>query len=550
MSRDTQEKTPLGNANGVNEEATATTVNNNIAGDRENANVLAQIFDGANTSEGVSDEYADLATEALRINDIEQRRDFMRNALQNDAKGLAALSGSSPEQPQREYTQTDTGNARRLVDMAGRDLRFVTEAKCWYRWAGTHWQPDNENYVLGLTSQVSDAIRAECFELSAQSEEEQKRQEQLLKWANKSLEERRRGAMLNLAAAEPGMTLTVDKFDRSPWLVNCKNGTIDLRTGELRQHRRDDFITHVLPLKYDPQATCPRWEQFLNEVFKGDAELIDFIHRAVGYSLTGDISEQVFFILYGIGANGKSTFLNTLRAALGPLALHTNIEAFTARDTGRIPEDRARLRGARFATTSETAKGHRLDESFVKDATGGEPITARFLHQNSFEFNPEFKLWLACNHKPQINGTDEGIWRRVRLVPFTARFENSERDPNLAYKLTQELPGVLRWAVDGCREWQDKGLGMPNAVERATNEYRNEQDVVGIFLEECCEQSRELSVSSSELYQAYKSWAEHGGFGVLNQRNFGLAVKERGFESSRGSGGKKVYRGLTLIHSE
>ncbi len=281
----------------------------------------------------------------------------------------------------------------------------------------------------------------------------------------------------------------------------------------------------------------------MDEIFGGDESLVEFMHRALGYALTGDISEQAMFILYGFGANGKSTMLNTVATLLGDLAKHSNVETFTEHKASRIPEDRARLRGARFVTTSETGRGQQLDESFVKDATGGEPITARFLHQNTFEFRPAFKLFMACNHKPGISGTDHGIWRRIRLVPFDQKFD-PRQEPDLEFTLKNELAGILAWAVEGCRRWQDQGLGMPAAVKAATESYRSESDLLGTFLEECCKIDPILSASASDLYSAYRQWCDAGGYRAMNQRNFGMGLKERGLERARGSGGRSCWRGI------
>lgn len=445
--------------------------------------------------------------------------------------------------PSIAITQTDTGNARRLVNLHGENIRYVAEAKTWYVWNGCCWEPDTTNTVLGYTSTVSDAIRREAFKLDVSDEGNRSQQVQLVKWANQSLDERRRLSMMRLAAAECGMTVSIEGMDADGWLLNCGNGTLDLQTCERRKHDRADLLTHCISIDYDPAATCPRWDRFMAEIMGGDDALVAFLQKAVGYSLTGDISEQVCFILHGFGANGKSTFLNTVGKLLGDLARHASIETFAERDSGRIPEDRARLRGARFVTTSETGRGHRLDESFVKDATGGEPITARFLHQNSFEFSPTFKLFMACNHKPGVSGTDHGIWRRIRLVPFSQRFD-PRQEPDLPLTLDSELPGILAWAVSGCRRWQDEGLGMPDAVRTATECYRSESDLLGLFIDECCTVSDCLTVSSGDLYTAYRQWCDNGGYRAMNQRNLGLGLKERGFETHKGTGGKRCWRGI------
>lgn len=448
--------------------------------------------------------------------------------------------------PGAAITETDTGNARRLVQIHGENIKFVHEAKQWFVWTGRNWNPDNANKVMAMTGTVSDAIRKEAFALDTSTEEAQKKQVALIRWANASLEERRRLSAMRLAAAEPGMTVSIERFDAESWLLNCKNGTLDLRSGKLHNHDRAELLTHLLPIDYNPGAPAPRWLRFIDEIFAGDKSLVGFMQRAIGYSLTGDISEQVCFILHGFGANGKSTMLKTIAKVMGGLARHSDIETFTERDTGRIPEDRARLRGARFVTTSETGRGHRLDESFVKDLSGGEPVTARFLHQNSFEFQPCFKLFMACNHKPGITGTDHGIWRRIRLVPFTQKFD-PRKEPDLEFTLEKELAGILAWAVEGCKLWQDQGLGLPDAVKAATESYRSESDLIGLFLDESCTLHECLTAAASDLYRAYRDWADNGGYRAMNQRNFGMGLRERGFERFRsGATGAYHWRGLAI----
>jgi putative DNA primase/helicase len=457
---------------------------------------------------------------------------------------VAVLLGQAPATGDGA-SLTETGNARRLVSMFGPDLRFVHESRCWWTWTGTHWTPDTHGLALAKTADVAEAIRSEALALDAHTDEARKRQEALLKWGSRSLSESVRTNTLSLAAVEAGQTVTLADFDRDPWTLNVANGTLDLRTGKSRPHRREDLHSYCLATAYHPDAACHRWQAFLAEVFEGDAGLVDFIHRAVGYSLTGDIREQCIFILFGHGSNGKSVLLAILRHVLGPLARHANIETFTTRDMGRIPEDKARLRGARLVTVSEAGRGQALDESFVKDSTGGEPVTARRLHENSSEFQPQFKLWLACNHKPSIAGTDEGIWRRVRLVPFARTFAPAERDPDLALTLRAEAEGVLAWAVEGCRRWQDEGLHVPAVVEAATAEYRRESDVIGLFIEERCTVARELSGAAGDLYRAYTAWTDENGFRAMTSKSLGLALKERGFEPVR-VGGQRCWRGIGI----
>lgn len=456
--------------------------------------------------------------------------------------GLLAPAASDPA------NMTETGNARRLCAMYGADLRYVFETRAWHAWTGTHWEPDTRGAAMLHTADVAEALRAEALAMDARTDEERGRQEKLLHWAHRSLSEGIRRHTLELAACEPGQGATLADFDGNPWLLNVANGTLDLRTRALRPHCRADMLTHCLATPYEPGATCPRWRAFLAEIFEGDAELIDFVHRAAGYSITGDTCEQCLFILHGHGANGKSVFVNTLRHVLGPLARHANVVTFSARRGDTHTEDRARLRGCRLVTVSETGQGQALDESFVKDATGGEPVAARGMRENTAEYVPRFTVWLACNHRPVVRGTDEGIWRRLRLIPFQRYFAPAERDPELGDKLRAEAAGILAWLLDGCAKWQDEGLEPPRAVADATAGYRTESDVLGQFIEEHCETDAACRESTQTLYRAYTAWADENGFRPVTSRSLGLALRERGFEPTR-TGRARGWRGIQLAAS-
>jgi putative DNA primase/helicase len=290
-------------------------------------------------------------------------------------------------------------------------------------------------------------------------------------WALKSDSHERRAAMLKDAGAL--LPMPSDTLDSDPYLFNVENGTLDLRTGLQRPHNPADRITKLAPVVYDPTATAATWDQFLARIFTGDRELIRFIQRAVGYSLTGLTTEQVMFLLWGTGQNGKSTFITTLQALFGDYARQTAFDTFLAASKstpGAARPDIVRLRGARLISALEAPAGARLAETVVKSLTGGDIISARDLYSSGSEFRMEGKLWLAANNKPEIRGTDLAIWRRIRLVPFTVTIPEEEKDPQLADKLRAELPGILNWAVEGLAVWQREGLGVPVAVERATAE--------------------------------------------------------------------------------
>lgn len=448
--------------------------------------------------------------------------------------------------PDRLFKCTDLGNAERLVAAFGEDLRYVAQLKRWYRWDGRRWARDLTRQVEQLAKAVVRQIPAEA----ALASSDQIRSA-IESWARKSEARGRIVAMLAGAESEPRLALEHAALDAEPWLLAVENGVLDLRTGELRPHRREDLITMVMPIAYDGEATCPGWQRFLTRILAGNTDLIGFLQRAIGYSLTGITREQVLFFLHGTGANGKSTFLEILRALVGDYATQADFATFLERRGDGPRNDVARLVGARVVTSSEVGEGKRLDEGLVKSLTGSDTIAARLLYSEAFEFRPQFKLWLAANHKPVIRGTDHAIWRRVRLIPFTVEIPEAERDPDLVPKLRKELPGILAWAVQGCLDWQEYGLSAPEAVLDATDDYRRESDVLGVFLETRCELGQDFSASASQLYQAYREWAQASGEFVLSQTSFGRRLTERGILPIKaGSGGTAHRKGLRLVPDE
>jgi len=339
-----------------------------------------------------------------------------------------------------------------------------------------------------------------------------------------------KSAWKNEVKGYPSIHMPITSFDADPYLLNCKNGTLDLRTGEVRTPRRDDYLTRILNIDYDPKATAPAWLAFLNRIFANNEPLINYMRRVIGYVLTGDTSEQCLFLFHGPGANGKSVLVDVVSAMLGEFAQASPMATFTAKmnDNG-ASNDLARMRGARLVTASETNQGVRLNEALIKKVTGQDTITARFLFSEFFDYQPQFKLWLAMNHKPIIRGTDDGIWRRLRLIPFSVIIPEEERDKHLAEKLKAELPGILAWAVGGCLEWQRDGMRTPPEVLNATDEYRTSQDIVGAFLDDACIVGEEYSVKASALYRGYKKWAEDAGEHPISQTAFGLELGNRGY---------------------
>lgn len=439
------------------------------------------------------------------------------------------------------YRMSDTGNALRFADQHHDQVRYVHTWKEWLLWSGRHWQPDDLAGVQGL---VGKTIESMWTEARALSEDARMR---LLRHTLGTEAARRRAAMLEIAAADPRIATTSGKLDQGGWLVNAHNGTIELLGGSMREHRQSDYLTHCLSVDYDPAAECPRWNDFLIQVMDGRPELVDFLRRAVGYSLTGSTREQVFFMLYGTGANGKSTFLEVLRSLFGALAKNADFSTFLHREQEGVRSDIARMRAARLVTAVETEGDRRFSETILKTITGGDTVTARQLYSKEFEFRPQFKLWLATNHRPIIRGTDHAIWRRVRLIPFTVTIGDSDQDPDLTEKLKEELPGILTWAVRGCLEWQESRLEAPEDVTEAVVQYRNDMDSIGPFLEECCVVGTDYSVSQAELMQAYQKWAENSGGPRYSAIGFANVVRDRanGAQIVKTTGGR-LWRGIGL----
>jgi putative DNA primase/helicase len=440
------------------------------------------------------------------------------------------------------YLCTDTGNAERLADRHGTNLRYCHPWGKWLVYDGTRWHVDDRGSVVRL---AKDAARS-IFEEAKEAPSDMKAT-QLGKWASSSLSESKLRAMISLAQSEPGIPVLPEEMDASPDLLNVLNGTIDLRAGKLREHRREDLITKLAPVEYDPNAAAPMWAQTLERVLP-DPEVRAFFKKLCGYALTGDVSEQMLPVLYGTGANGKSTVLNTLLAVLGHYGMQAAPDLLVAKK-GSHPTELADLFGMRLVASIEVEDGSRLAESLVKQLTGGDRVKARKMRQDFWEFEPTHKVLMACNHKPQVRGTDNAIWRRIRLVPFTETIPPAEQDKQLPEKLRAEASGILAWAVEGCLEWRREGLQAPEEVRKATAGYRSEMDVLGTFLRDCCELGAEHNIAVKDLYGAYKFWCEENGERPETQRRFGSRLTERGgFERYRGGAdGGHRWRGVRLL---
>ena len=432
---------------------------------------------------------------------------------------------------------TELGNSERFVAKFGDTLRYCHPWRKWLRWDGVRWHKDRDLAVMEMAKTIPRELFADFQRTNSKD---------LGKWALKS--QGRSCIEAQVALTRSALPVLPDRLDRGRWLFNVPNGTIDLRTGTLRAPSRSDYLTTVAPVPFDPAATCPTWDRFLDRIMDGNRDLLDYLRRAVGYSLTGDVGEQCLFILHGGGANGKSTFLDAVHAAIGheySKAMAPNI--LMAKKYENHPTELADLFGARFVSTVEVQQDREFDEVRLKQITGGDPIKARRMREDFWEFEPTHKIWLAANHKPVINGTDHAIWRRIRLVPFTVTIPTDERDKDLPEKLRAELPGIMAWAVRGCLEWQRHGLQDPDEVLVATRGYRKEMDPLDPFLVDRCVVDPQAHGGAGELYLAYKQWAkENRGDNPMSKVDFGKLLGRKGFEKGKGNRGKRLWRGVGL----
>ncbi|MEH3037347.1 MAG: phage/plasmid primase, P4 family [Sphingomonas adhaesiva] len=443
-------------------------------------------------------------------------------------------------EPGSDHAETELGNARRLVELMDGSVRYEPASRDWFVWDGRRWGRDEEGQVTRLGKRVVDGLLS-----AAKLVNDPETLKRRVAFAHKSQSAARIAGMVELAKTEPGVPIAFDAFDRQPHLLNVANGMVDLRTGELLPHDRNTFATHIIDIDYDPAAACPVFERFIADVLAHDAELVEYVQRAIGYAATGETREQCFFVLHGEGANGKSTALNAVRSVLGSYAKHTPTDTLVAK-AGGASNDLARLAGTRFVTASEANADQRLADALLKQVTGDEPIVARFLFKEFISFHPTFKLFLATNQLPQVNGNDPAIWRRIRTIPFTRVFTPEEQDRELGDKLAAEQAGILAWIVSGAASWYRNGLPTPAAVKDANAEYRSEMDSVGQFIEERCDVAADAAVSASSLYERYRHHSNDNGRSPVSLTMFGRALSARGFPTEKRGGGAKYRVGLKL----
>ena len=442
------------------------------------------------------------------------------------------------------FRLTDLGNAERLVAAHGRDIRYVAGLG-WLVWDGRRWARDDTGALLRLAKRTARAILHDA----ANCEDDDERK-QIAAWARTSESEPRLKAMVNLAASEESVVMRAQRLDADPWLLNVQNGTINLKAGELCPHRREDLITKLAPVMHDPEARSKRWEAFLQRVTDNDSELQAFIQRLAGYTITGRTDEEILAFPHGPGATGKSTAVEAIKAVLGDYGVTADFETFLARrgDAG-VRNDIARLAGARMVVSVEVDDGKRLAEGLIKQLTGGDTVTARYLYAEAFEFAPQFTLWLVANARPRVHADDDALWRRILQIPFTVVIPATERDPELKRALRTEpaeQTAILSWLVQGCLEWQRRGLDVPDRVLDYTAEYRAENDALAEWLDDECDLGPEHWTATRELRDAYEHWCTAAGANPINLNGaWGNALKSHGCNSGK-HGGQRGWNGIRV----
>ena len=434
------------------------------------------------------------------------------------------------DKPKRKFKLTELGNAERIAYEYGHVIKFVNDIG-WFIWDGKRWRIDTKKEIERITAKVLRSLN--------KSEDESE-----MKWARMC--ERRNVRMNSIKDLMPLVPGERAEFDKHKYLLNVENGIVDLKTGKLQQHARELGLTKITNIAFDENAKCPEWMNFLDQIFQGDKELAEYMQRLIGYSLTGEISEQIMVFLIGGGSNGKSTFINIIKDIMGDYGRQAKSDTFIKKKETGANNDIARLVGSRFVSAIESEDGEQLSEAFVKQITGGEPVLARFLRQEFFEFIPEFKVFFTTNHKPVIKGVDEGIWRRIRLIPFNLQLPKEKRDKKLPEKLSLEMPGILNWAIEGCLKWQQSGLKDPAIVMKATGDYKEEMDILGPFMFECCFKREDVQIEAKELYEVYANWCFRNGEHQLKNRAFYRILETQGFKRERGNRNKYYIQGVTL----
>lgn len=450
--------------------------------------------------------------------------------------------GVTEESKAENYDFTDTGNAHRLYDKFGNILKYSYNRKKWYFWTGRVWTLDESGEVKKLADDVCEDLKKQAYNMT-----DEDLQEAALKFAKRTASSSAKEAMIKECQHLYDIPASPDDFDSYNDFLNVQNGVVNLRNGELMPHDSKLMLSKICNCEYDVKRHKPkRWLQFLDEITDGNKDLQEYIQRSIGYSISGSNREQCAYFLYGMGNNGKSTFLDTIADMLGDYASNAQPDTLMLQSKvgslgGGANSDIARLKSARFVTCEEPTEGVRLNEGLLKQLTGGSKVTCRFLYGDEFEYTPEFKIWVATNHKPVVRGTDVGIWRRIKLIPFEVNIPKNKVDKNLKYKLRQEFSQILAWAVEGCMKWQAQGLDEPECVLEATKDYKQEMDLIAGFVEQCVmiDYSSENKIMGADLFAIYRAWAKANNEWEMTAKKFGMEIIKKLPE--KGRDGKGVF---------
>ena len=423
----------------------------------------------------------------------------------------------------------DQGRGLRMRDQFATVLKFNAVDKKWFFFNGSYWQEDIGNQRVELAAErVANSIKKEKPELSFSTKTDEDKA--MNEWYRFQKDSRSHMAKMHMIDEfKKYVIVKHGEFDKEDMLLNTESGYVDLSNGELHDHDIDKKFSHQTLAEYSDNVDAPLWDKFLNQIFNSDEELIHYVQKAIGYSFTGSVDEQCLFILNGRGRNGKSVFSNVVSDVAGNYAKQMNVQTIVAKknQSGSANSDIARLEGARIVTSSELNEGDRFDESLVKQLTGGDKILARFLYGSEFEYKPKFKIWMATNHLPIIRGTDDGIWRRIKIIPFNIQIPKEKVDKKLEYKLKAEYTGILNWIVQGAIMWQQEGLEDPEAVRQVIENYRAEMDPLDAFLEECCTTGQNYSIKAREMYDAYHEWAKESEEYKMSMTKFGREMSKK-----------------------
>ncbi|MEX6042251.1 phage/plasmid primase, P4 family [Staphylococcus haemolyticus] len=443
------------------------------------------------------------------------------------------------EYPIRSYD--DTGNADRFIDRYGHLYKHSYITNKFYIYDGQKWKVDDRGAIRKLIDEMIENIKNEKV-LHSEDVTEEEAREAFQKYYKKTRGTQSKKNIMNELMHRK--TVTPDEFDKDDMLLNVANGYVDLTSRELYKHDINRMFSQIANTDYSEKMQPAVWLDFLNDIFAGDKEVIRYIQKALGYSLTGSTREQIMFILFGKGRNGKSIFVETIAEILGDYSNNMQAKSLMVKKNDNVNTDIARLSKARFVTSSEPNEGFRFDEGLIKQITGGDKVTARFLYAEEFEYTPKFKIWVSTNHKPIIRGTDDGIWRRLVLIPFDVQIPEEKVDKDLKYKLLREAPAILNWMAEGAYMWMREGLELPEKLKDAGQTYRTEMDVVEQFIQEKCKRVEDVRETGKALYEEYKKWADENNEYKMDKNKFGKKLKEK-FRSKKMNNGVN-YLGVEL----